>query len=140
LNLRLYETTIITDSQLEEADTEKEIKQIQELISQQGGEILETQRWGTRRFAYEIKGRKQGCYTHFLYLGESRTPAALQEAFKVNERIMRFLTVLSELDPEAKQAELAAKRQQEAAREAPTEPPAKPESKVASEYEDEEIN
>lgn len=111
--MRLYETTIITDSQLEESETENQIKQVQDLISRGGGEMIETQRWGNRRFAYEVKGKRQGVYTHFLYLGETAIPASLEDAFKVNEQIIRFLTVVSEVDLKAKRAELAEKAPRE---------------------------
>lgn len=98
--MRLYETTIITDSQLSDPEIETEIKKIEELITANGGEIVEIQRWGNRRFAYEIKHKRQGIYVHFLYKGKPTTPAALESAFKVNERIIRFLNVVSIVDLE----------------------------------------
>jgi small subunit ribosomal protein S6 len=134
--LRLYETTIITDTQLEETETENQIKLIEDLIKRGGGEIVETQRWGTRRFAYEIKGKRQGNYTYFLYEGEPSIPASLQDAFKVNEKIVRYLTVVSEIDLEAKKAEIAARKPAPE----PTPAPEKPEDDAASKYEDEEVD
>ncbi len=103
--MRAYETTFITDSQLEEAELEKEIKKVEELIKKGAGEIVELQRWGVRRFAYEINRKKQGHYTHFLYKAEPSVPASIEAAFKVNEKIMRFLTVRSNVDLEARARE-----------------------------------
>jgi small subunit ribosomal protein S6 len=100
--LRLYETTFITDAQYSESEIEAEIKKVEELITSNGGEIVETQRWGIRRLAYEIKHKRQGYYAHFLYRASTSMPPLLETAFKVNERIVRFLTVVSEIDLDAR--------------------------------------
>ena len=100
--MRLYETTFITDAQFSESEIETEIKKVEELITSNGGEIVETQRWGIRRLAYEIKHKRQGFYTHFLYRASTSMPPLIENAFKLNERIVRFLTVVSEIDLEAR--------------------------------------
>jgi small subunit ribosomal protein S6 len=106
--LRLYETTFITDAQFSESEIETEIKKVEELITSNGGEIIETQRWGIRRLAYEIKHKRQGFYTHFLYRASTSMPPLIENAFKVNERIIRFLTVVSEIDLEARREQAEA--------------------------------
>ena len=80
--MRLYETTFITDAQYSESEIETEIKKVEELITSNGGEIVETQRWGIRRLAYEIKHKRQGFYTHFLYRASTRHAAADRECFQ----------------------------------------------------------
>jgi len=106
--LRLYETTFITDAQFSESEIETEIKKVEELITSNGGEIIETQRWGIRRLAYEIKHKRQGFYTHFLYRASTGMPPLIENAFKVNERVVRFLTVVSEIDLEARREQAEA--------------------------------
>jgi small subunit ribosomal protein S6 len=106
--LRLYETTFITDAQYSESEIETEIKKVEELITSNGGEIVETQRWGIRRLAYEIKHKRQGFYTHFLYRASPNMPPLIENAFKVNERVVRFLTVVSEIDLEARREQAEA--------------------------------
>jgi small subunit ribosomal protein S6 len=106
--LRLYETTFIIDAQYSESEIETEIKKVEELITSNGGEIVETQRWGIRRLAYEIKHKRQGFYTHFLYRASTNMPPLIENAFKINERIVRFLTVVSEIDLEARREQAEA--------------------------------
>ncbi len=106
--MRLYETTFITDAQYSESEIETEIKKVEELITSNGGEIVETQRWGIRRLAYEIKHKRQGFYTHFLYRASPNMPPLIENAFKVNERVVRFLTVVSEIDLEARREQAEA--------------------------------
>ncbi|MFH2055661.1 MAG: 30S ribosomal protein S6 [bacterium] len=103
--MQLYETTFITSSQLDDSELDKEIKTVEDLIKSSGGKIIHTQRWGVRRFAYEIKRQKQGHYTHFLYESGPDVPAAISATFKVNEKIMRFLTVKSIVNLEELQAQ-----------------------------------
>jgi small subunit ribosomal protein S6 len=137
--LPLYETTFITGSQLEDSELDKEIRAVQDLITANGGNIVETQRWGMRRFAYEIKRQKQGNYTHILYEAAPSVPASLVAAFKVNERILRYLTVRSIADLEAikarqepqQAAEAAPEREQAPATEAET--AAQPEERTSEE-------
>jgi small subunit ribosomal protein S6 len=100
--LRLYETTFITDSQLSEPEIEAEIKKVEDIIKSSGGQIVETQRWGIRRFAYEINRKRQGFYAHFLYKANPSVPAMVEASFKVNEKIIRFLNVVSQEDLEAR--------------------------------------
>lgn len=106
--MRLYETTFITDAQYSESEIETEIKKVEELITSNGGEIIETQRWGIRRLAYEIKHKRQGVYTHFLYRAPTSMPPLIENAFKVNERVVRFLTVVSEINLEARREQAEA--------------------------------
>ncbi|MCX6832825.1 MAG: 30S ribosomal protein S6 [candidate division Zixibacteria bacterium] len=106
--MRLYETTFITDAQFSESEIETEIKKVEELITSNGGEIVETQRWGIRRLAYEIKHKRQGFYTHFLYRASPSMPPLIENAFKLNERVVRFLTVVSEIDLEARREQAEA--------------------------------
>jgi len=106
--LRLYETTFITDAQLSDPEIETEIKKVEDLITSNGGEIVEIQRWGVRRLAYEIKHKRQGFYTHLLYHAAASMPQLIESAFKVNERIVRFLTVVSEVDLEARREQAEA--------------------------------
>lgn len=105
--MRLYETTFITDSQLPEIEIEAEIKRVEDLIKSNGGEIVETQRWGLRRLAYEIEKRRQGYYAHFLYQALPAVPSLLDASFKVNEKIMRHLTVVSEINLEERSRQIA---------------------------------
>lgn len=100
--MRLYETTFITDSQLSDSEIDAEIKKVEDVIKSNGGEIVEIQRWGVRRLAYEIKHKRQGFYAHFLYRAPSPVPGLLETAFRVNERVIRFLNVMSDVDLDAR--------------------------------------
>lgn len=91
--MRLYETGIILDPQLEESQFDREVEDVQTLIKSNGGEIKDVNRWGMKRLAYEINKKHQGYYTFFLYEAEGNIPQALERSFALNENVMRFMTV-----------------------------------------------
>ena len=65
-----YETTFILEPGLDESRVNEEIERVSQWIRDLGGEVLEVQRWGKRRLAYEIKKKRDGIYTMVLH--ESR--------------------------------------------------------------------
>lgn len=53
---------IILDSQLEESAVQGVVNQVTELVSNRGGSVPTTDKWGVRRFAYEIDHKTDGFY------------------------------------------------------------------------------
>jgi len=94
--MKVYESGIILDPQLEESQFDKQIEQVESLIKASGGKILEVNRWGMRRFAYEINKKPQGYYVFFVFESDGTVPQKLENAYNLNESILRFITVLAE--------------------------------------------
>ncbi len=57
------------------------------------GTILKIDRWGKKRLAYSIGKRTHGEYTVFYYEAPTGFPADLEKGFRINENIMRWLTI-----------------------------------------------
>lgn len=103
-----YETTFVLEPGLDENRVNEEIERVTQWITDLGGEVLEVQRWGKRRLAYEINKKRDGIYTLMLYSGPGPTVKELERRMKLNESVMRVLTVLHvppdltrALDPDA---------------------------------------
>ena len=94
--MRLYETIFILDPTLDEHSIEKEIKKVEDLITNQKGSIIKTEKWGTRRLSYPINKKMQGFYTLIYFEGDGNIPSELERAYKLNESCIRYLTVVSE--------------------------------------------
>jgi small subunit ribosomal protein S6 len=94
--LRFYETTIVLNPQTDEASVEREIEKITNTVSRSQGQMVATQKWGTKRMAYAIQKHAQGNYIHFVYQAPPAVPGELETAFRINESILRHLTVLVE--------------------------------------------
>ena len=98
--MRLYETIFILDPTLDEHSLEKEIKKVEDLITNQKGNIIKTEKWGTRRLSYPINKKMQGFYTLIYFEGDGNIPSELERAYKLNESCIRYLTVVSEAKTE----------------------------------------
>ena len=92
--MKLYETTIIFDPGLEEARVNEETERVTGPIAQAGGEVIEVQRWGKRRLAYEIGKKRDGIYTLMVHQGEGPQVKELERRLRLNESVMRVLTVV----------------------------------------------
>ena len=100
-----YETTFILEPGLDEARVEEEITKVTQWIQDLGGEVLEVQRWGKRRLAYEINKKRDGVYTMVLYQGPGALVREIERRLRLNESVMRVLTVMH-VPPELTQARL----------------------------------
>ena len=104
-----YETTFILEPGLDETRVNEEVERVSQWIRDLGGELLDTQRWGKRRLSYEINKKRDGVYTLLLYQGPGAMVKEIERRLRLNESIMRVLTVLHvppeltqpQIDPEA---------------------------------------
>jgi small subunit ribosomal protein S6 len=103
--VKFYELTVIINSSLEESAIQAEIDKIETQITSAQGKTHKLERWGIRRLTYLIKGFNQGYYVHFLYEGPSRLVSEIERAMKINESILRYLTVQSAAPPPPKEKE-----------------------------------
>lgn len=94
--MREYETVIVLDPALDDTRVGQEIDTVQSVITQGGGEVLEVQRWGRRRLAYEIRKKREGIYSLIRFKSEGSVLDDLKRRFLINESLLRHLTVLSE--------------------------------------------
>ena len=94
--MREYETVIVLDPALDDTRVNQEIDTVQSVITQGGGEVLEVQRWGRRRLAYEIRKKREGIYSLIRFKSEGGVLDDLKRRFLINESLLRHLTVLSE--------------------------------------------
>ncbi|HEY2954512.1 MAG TPA: 30S ribosomal protein S6 [Candidatus Eisenbacteria bacterium] len=102
-----YETTFILDPGLDENQVNEEVKRVSQWIKDLGGEVLDTQRWGKRRLAYEINRRRDGVYTLLLYQGPGAVVKELERRLRLSESVLRSLTVLH-VPPELTQPQVDA--------------------------------
>ena len=104
-----YETTFILEPGLDEARVNEEVERVTQWIKDLGAELLDVQRWGKRRLAYEIHRKRDGIYTMFLYQGPGSAVKEIERRLRLNEQVMRVLTVMHvppeltppQADPEA---------------------------------------
>jgi small subunit ribosomal protein S6 len=91
--VRQYETAFLIAPNLPEEDNEKLIDQMADIVSSKKGKMLNVDKWGKRRMAYQIQRFQEAFYVFFLYEGEPAVPFELERRFKQTEAILRYLTV-----------------------------------------------
>ncbi len=100
---RTYEVIFITNPDAGEEETTKLIEALQNTITEKGGRITKNENMGRRTLAYEIERKREGNYTLFEIEGSGREIAELERRMRVNDQVMRFLTV--RVDEERRRAE-----------------------------------
>jgi small subunit ribosomal protein S6 len=88
-----YENVFITRQEMSTAQVEALAGQFSETVKSFGGEVVKTEMWGLRNLTYRIKKNRKG---HYVMLGLSTEPAAITELERlqrINEDVIRFLTI-----------------------------------------------
>ncbi len=91
--MRQYETMVIIDAMISDDAIKAEIETIAANITSGNGEILRRDDWGKRKLAYSINKRQHGFYVIFYYKAEVATVAAMEAALKLNENVLRWMTL-----------------------------------------------
>jgi small subunit ribosomal protein S6 len=130
---RPYESMIVFDGTIPEDVLHKEQAHIEDFLKQSA--VFErTDVWGKRGLAYPIRKKKIGYYCLFLYEGEGATITALERQLKLNEKVLRYLTVARDMKKEAGRAAFFARREK-AAGEAAAAKPVAPKQEEAQQKE-----
>ena len=91
--MNLYEHTIVTRQDV----TSSQIKQLTEkytkIVTNNNGEILQTQNWGLLNLSYIIKKNKKGNYIHFKFKGPTKIINDLEKNESMDKNLLRYLTV-----------------------------------------------
>lgn len=94
-----YETTIITKANTSEDQVQAIKQKVETIIQAHQGTVGNFEDWGTRRLSYEIQKESRGRYLYFGYVGNTETVAELERNFRINENVVRFLSInVSEKD------------------------------------------
>lgn len=98
---RPYETVLILDSSLDEAQVEEKLARLKRAID--GGEdgAVTVTHWGKRKLAYPIGRKEQGLYVILRYETDPERLTELERLARIDEQILRHLTVVDPVEPAA---------------------------------------
>lgn len=105
--MRHYETTYILRPNLGEEQCTEIIDRTNAIVTNDGGAIICLDRWGAKRLAYEIDKEAHGYYVYVNYAAPGKTVKEIERIFKIDDRVIRYLTVKlgDAMDAEAIEAE-----------------------------------
>lgn len=107
----------IVDPDTVEDDVTRLSESLQHVITEQGGTIAKTENMGRRALAYPINRKHEGIYVLYEVEGSGREIAELERRMRVNDQVIRYITVRVDEDRQraekfkAKRARRAGKRQ-----------------------------
>jgi small subunit ribosomal protein S6 len=93
-SVRSYEMIFILDPALGDDGVEAAATAAKAVLTKAGGEVVEIQKWGKKRLAYDIKKRREGHYVYFRAQAPGKAVAELERHLKIAEPVLKFITVL----------------------------------------------
>jgi len=92
--LKSYETIFILTPVLTEEQMKDAVMKFEQVLKENGAEIVFSDSWGLKKMAYPIQKKSTGFYHEFEFKAEPSLIAKLETEFKRDERVLRFLTTV----------------------------------------------
>jgi len=91
--LNQYEAVFILTPVLSEDQIKESVQKYEQLIKENGGEIIQKENWGLKKMAYSIQKKNTGFYFLYEFKAEGALIEKLALQFKRDERVIRNLVV-----------------------------------------------
>jgi len=88
-----YECTFICSPELDSTKVEEIVSKVSKLIETAGGTIKNLQQLGKKKLAYNINKFREGIYVYVEFEANGSVVLPLENFFKVNDDVIRFLTI-----------------------------------------------
>ncbi len=94
--MREYDTTFIVQPEISEEAREALIEKFGGILAQAGAVPLEVDDMGKRKLAYDIRKFQKGHYLALFFLDKGNAVGELERSLRLEESVLRFLTVRKE--------------------------------------------
>jgi small subunit ribosomal protein S6 len=116
--MRIYEELFVARPDATDEQIDPLIEQLKGIITQSGGTLDKTDKWGTRKLAYRVLKFNEGQYVLLQFTVLPETVRELERRLRVNDLVIKFITV--RIDEKLKRIEKRKKqREKRAARKPP---------------------
>ena len=88
-----YESVLIARQDLGASQVNTLVDELKKVISAQGGEVVRVDNWGLKNLAYRIKKNRKGHYVLMNISAPATAVAEYERVMRVNEDIIRYMTV-----------------------------------------------
>jgi small subunit ribosomal protein S6 len=105
----LYEHTFIARQDLSAPQAQALGDTFSQLVADNGGTVGKVEYWGLRNLTYRINKNRKGHYVHMNIEASSAAVDELERNLRINEDILRYLTVKVEQHEEGASIVLQAK-------------------------------
>src|SRR5579864_5078838 len=111
--MALYEHMLIARQDISAQQVDALATHLKTIVETEGGKVEKQEYWGLRTLAYRIKKNRKGHYVLLNLNAPSKAIVELERQLKINEDVLRFLTVRVEA---FEQSNSSRKREREAGR------------------------
>jgi small subunit ribosomal protein S6 len=87
--MRKYEAMVIVDARLEEGDIQKAVDKFVAAVGDVGGEVSNVDRWGNRRFAFEIGHQHEGYYFVATFMAPETSIDTVKRMLQISDEFIR---------------------------------------------------
>ena len=107
--LREYELTLITSTQLSDAESKKLFEKYESILCTDGGQMIRKDDWGTRKLAFPMNRHFRGHYTHYDLTTKPEQLAEAERLMRIDDHVLRYLSIRigENVDVEKRKAEIA---------------------------------
>ena len=92
--MREYEVMLILPPDADESVVATTVDRIRRTIADAGGDVGNIDRWGRRRFAYEIDKQTEGYYVVVAFKADPAVLAELDRGLSLADEVVRFKVVV----------------------------------------------
>lgn len=104
-----YETIFIINPNIESADVERIIEDVQNLITGSEGTVIKVEKWGKKRLAYEVRKNRDGFFVFIIFESDPQFIQRLGRYYGLTEEIIKNMTVKAEDPPPEPEEEAESK-------------------------------
>ncbi len=87
--MRAYELMIIADGELSESEASHLVNRVTEQVTTANGKVASVDKWGKRRFAYEINHKTEGFYLVLEILAEGGALDEMERQLRLADDVIR---------------------------------------------------
>jgi small subunit ribosomal protein S6 len=91
--MALYEHVLIARPDISPQQVDALIEDITRTVGEQGGKIAKNEYWGLRNLAYRVRKNRKGHYAMLNIDAPSEAIAELERRLRINEDVLRYLTI-----------------------------------------------
>ncbi len=119
--MRIYEELFIVRPDATDEEVDPLIEQLKNVITQKGGTLEKTEKWGVRKLAYRVMKHTEGQYILLHFNAGPEVVREVERRLRVADLVLKFLTVRT--DEKMKRIEKRRKAREKRAARKPVTPP-----------------
>jgi small subunit ribosomal protein S6 len=105
----LYESVVIARQDISSAQVDTLADDLTKILEDNGGKVAKRENWGLRSLAFRIKKNRKGHYVMFNVDAPAEAVAEYERRMRINEDVLRYMTVRVEEHEEGESAILSNK-------------------------------